>query len=178
MKRIKGIVSTALLAGTVMFGGMSASADADTTVKPYQVVTPGEHNEKTVTIGFDTKNELESYVKKHPVVPNVSKLLQSSASIYSTFYHDINLQGAKFTVNASRNPVKITNIEGANNDAASSILTHPFGNYTMVYEHSNGQGRGLAIINNGGYLNFTNISMGDGVRTWNDGISSVIVQAN
>ncbi|MEI4618534.1 hypothetical protein [Bacillus cereus] len=178
MKRMMGVVSTALLAGTMIFGGSNSAVHADTASQPYKVVTPGENKEKPVTIGFDNQSEFESYVKKHPVVPNFSKLLQASSSIYSTFYHDINLQGAKFTVNASRNPVKITNFEGSNNDAASSILTHPFGNYTMVYEHSNGQGRALAIINNGGYLNFTNISMGDGERTWNDGISSAIVQAN
>ena len=44
LKRIKGIVSTALLAGTVMCGGLS-SVYADTAAKPYQVVTPGEQNE-------------------------------------------------------------------------------------------------------------------------------------
>ena len=38
----------------------------------------------------------------------------------------------------------------------------------MIYEHNNAQGRALAIVNNGKYLNLTDVSMGDGERTWND----------
>ncbi|HDW3057409.1 TPA: hypothetical protein RMI67_005219 [Bacillus cereus] len=176
MKRIKGIVSTALLAGTVMCGGLS-SVYADTAAKPYQVVTPGEQNEKPTTVGFETQKEFESYVQKHPVTPNLSKAFQSSR-IYSTFYHDIHLQGSQFPIDASRNPVIITNFNSFNNDQVSSILTHPFGNYTMIYEHNNAQGRALAIVNNGKYLNLTDVSMGDGERTWNDQVSSATVKAN
>ncbi|WP_347400945.1 hypothetical protein [Bacillus thuringiensis] len=174
---MKGIVSTALLAGTVMCGGLS-SVYADTAGKPYQVVTPGEQNEKPTTVGFETQKEFESYVQKHPVAPNLSKTLQSFSQIYSTFYYDTNLQGARFTINASRNPVVITNFGGPNNDVISSILTHPFGNYTMIYEHTNAQGHALAIVNNGKYLNLTDVSMGDGERTWNDQVSSATVKAN
>ncbi|PEN88566.1 hypothetical protein CN553_23430 [Bacillus cereus] len=178
MKRMMGIVSTVLLAGTMAFSGSNVLVHADTASKPYQVVTPGENNEKPVTVGFDTQKEFESYVKKHPVSPNLTKTFQLSSQIYSTFYYDTDLQGAKFTVNATRNPVVITNFSGTNNDAVSSILTHPFGNYTMIYEHNNAQGRALAIVNNGKYLNLTNISMGDGERTWNDQVSSATVKAN
>ena len=50
--------------------------------------------------------------------------------------------------------------------------------YTMIYEHNNAQGRALAIVNNGKYLNLTDVSMGDGERTWNDQVSSATVKAN
>lgn len=179
LKRMMGVVATVLLAGTMMFGvSNSSSVHADTASQPYKVVTPGESNEKPVTIGFDNQAEFESYVKQHPVAPDFSKAFQSSSQIYSTFYYDINLQGARFNVNASRDPVVITNFGGSNNDAVSSILTHPFGKYTMIYEHANAQGHALAIVNNGKYLNLTDVSMGDGERTWNDQASSTIVQAN
>ncbi|OQR54848.1 hypothetical protein [Bacillus sp. CDB3] len=172
-----GVVSTALLAGTMIFGGSDGMVYADTSSQPYKVVTPGERFEKPVTIGFDSKGEFESYVKKHPVALNLLTASQSSR-IHSTFYHDINLKGAQLDVNASRNPVVITNFGGSNNDAISSILTHPFGNYTVIYEHTNAQGRALAIVNNGKYLNLTDVSMGDGERTWNDQVSSTTVKAN
>ncbi|MFZ7802182.1 hypothetical protein [Bacillus thuringiensis] len=119
MKRMKGIVSTALLAGTVMCGGLSL-VYADTG-QLYQVVTPGEQNEKPTTVGFETQKEFESYVQKHPVTPNLSKAFQSSR-IYSTFYHDIHLQGSQFPIDASRNPVIITNFNSFNNDQVSSYL--------------------------------------------------------
>lgn len=177
LKRMMGVVSTVLLAGTMVFGGSNVLAHADTASKPYKVVTPGEPNENPVAVGFDTRKEFESYVKKHPVVPNLSKAFQSSR-IYSTFYHDIHLKGAQFPIDASRNPVIITNFNSSNNDKVSSILTHPFGNYTMIYEHINAQGYALAIVNNGKYLNLTDVSMGDGERTWNDQVSSATVKAN
>ncbi|MGG0323440.1 hypothetical protein [Bacillus mycoides] len=178
MKRIMGVVSTALLTGTMLFGVSHTSAYADTSSQPYQVVTPGEGNEKTTIVGFDNKREFETYVKEHPIAPTFSKSLQSSSQIYSTFYHDINLKGAQFNVNAGRNPVILTNFNAASNDKVSSIRTHKFGNYTTIYEHSNAQGHALAIANNGNYLNLTDYSMGDGARTWNDQASSAIVKAN
>nr|WLE91042.1 hypothetical protein GGBNIMDK_00073 [Bacillus cereus] len=178
LKRMIGLISTILLAGAMVFSGSNVLAQSDTASKPYQIVIPGENNEKPITVGFDTKKEFESYVKSHPVVPNLTKMFQLSSQIYSTFYYDTNLQGGKFTVNATRNPVVITNFSGANNDAISSILTHSFGSYTMIYEHNNAQGRALAIMNNGKYLNLTDVSMGDGERTWNDQVSSATVKAN
>ncbi|WP_223811620.1 hypothetical protein [Bacillus wiedmannii] len=178
LKRMMGVVSTALLTGTMLFGVSHTSAYADTSSQPYQVVTPGEGNDKTTIVGFDNKIEFESYVKEHPIAPNFSKALQSSSQIYSTFYHDINLKGAQFNVNAGRNPVILTNFNAASNDKVSSVRTHKFGNYTTIYEHSNAQGRALAIANNGNYLNLTDYSMGDGARTWNDQASSAIVKSN
>lgn len=178
MKRVKGVLSTALLVGTMLLGVSNTAAYADSSSQPYKVVTPGELNESPTTIGFDNKVEFETYLKTHPVAPDFTKALQSSSQIYSTFYYDIDLKGARFTVNSSRNPVILANFSGSNNDAVSSILTHPFGDYTTIYEHSNAQGRALAIVNNGKYINLTTVSMGDGARTWNDQASSAIVKAN
>ncbi|MGR5965403.1 hypothetical protein ACT7DB_18280 [Bacillus cereus] len=52
MKRIIGVVSTALLTGTMLFGVSHTSAYADTSSQPYQVVTPGEENEKNYNSGL------------------------------------------------------------------------------------------------------------------------------
>ncbi|MFT4141198.1 MAG: hypothetical protein QM671_19745 [Bacillus sp. (in: firmicutes)] len=177
MKRIIGTVSTTLLAGAMMFGVSNLSVHADDS-QPYKVVIPGKNKEKPVTIGFNTQKELETYKKKHPINPDFPKTFQSLSQISTTYYHDSNLQGTKFNVNASRSPIVIKNLDNSDNDKVSSILTHPFGNYTMIYEHTNAQGRALAIVNNGGYLNLSTISMGDGERTWDDQISSTTVQSN
>lgn len=173
MKRVIGVLSTSLLAGAMLFGISSPQAHADSAPAPYQVVTPGLNGEQT-TIGFDSKTDFENYLKSHPVPKNYK--IQPLAQIYSTFYYAYDLQGPYFNVNASRNPVVITNFTGSNNDTVSSILTHPFGDYTTIYEHWNAEGHALAIVNNGGYINL-NGSMGDGARTWNDEVSSAIVKS-
>lgn len=178
LKRVIGVVSTALLIGTMMFGVSYTSAHADAVSQPYQVAIPSEDQTKPTIIGFDSQIAFESYLKEHPIAPTFPELLQSSSQIYSTFYHDTNFRGAKFNVNASQNPVRIMNFSAGSNDQVSSVWTHKFGNYTTIYEHSNANGRMLAIANNGKGLNLTDFSMGDGVRTWNDQASSVIVKAN
>ncbi len=178
LKRVVGVLSTALLAGTMIFGVSNTAVQADSSSQPYKVVIPSELDKSPKTIGFNDKAEFKAYLKAHPVAPNLSKSLQSSSQIYSTFYYDTDLQGARFTVNSSRDPVILANFGGSSNDAVSSVLTHPFGDYTTIYEHSNAQGRALAIANNGKYLNLTTVSMGDGARTWNDQASSAIVKAN
>ncbi|MEN1938900.1 hypothetical protein AAIE21_26060 [Paenibacillus sp. 102] len=175
MKRRISVLSTGLLAGTMLFGVLSPQAHAESPEKSYQVLTEGLNGQQT-TIGFDNKTDFENYLKTHPVPKNYN--IQPLAQIYSTFYYDNDLKGARFTVNASRNPVVVANFGGSNNDVVSSILTHPYGDYTTIYEHSNAQGRALAIVNNGKYINLTDVSMGDGARTWNDEVSSVIVKSN
>lgn len=178
LKRIMDVISTAILTGTMVFGVSNMSVYADISSQPYQVVIPDEGNEKTTIVGFNNKREFEAYIKEHPIVPSFLKVLQSSSQIYSTFYHDINLKGSQFHVNAGRKPLLLTNFNAVSNDKVSSIHTHKFGNYTTIYEHSNAQGRALAIANNGSYVNLTDYSMGDGERTWNDQASSAIVKAN
>ncbi|WP_176544855.1 hypothetical protein [Bacillus pseudomycoides] len=177
MKRVMGVLSTGLLAGAMLFGVSSPQAYADSPAKPYQVITDGFDGEQT-TIGFENKTDFENYLESHPV-PKSNKV-QPLASIYSTFYYDNDLKGSRFTVNASRNPVVVVNFGGSNNDNVSSILTHPYGDYTTIYEHVNAEGRALAIVNNGKYINLTDVSMGDGARTrtWNDEVSSAIVKSN
>lgn len=44
LKRIMGVISTALLTGTMIFGVSHTSAYADIPSRPYQVVTLGEGN--------------------------------------------------------------------------------------------------------------------------------------
>lgn len=178
LKRKIGVFFTALLTGTVLFVVSHTSAHADTVSQPYQVVIPSKDNTKPTIIGFDSQIAFESYLKEHPIAPAFPKLLQSSSQIYSTFYHDTNLNGAKFNANAGRNPILITNFSASSNDQVSSVWTHKFGNYTTLYEHKNAQGRALAIANNGTSVNLTDYSMGDGERTWNDQASSVVVKAN
>ncbi len=81
-------------------------------------------------------------------------------------------------INASRNPVVVTNFVGWSNDAVSSVRTHSYGDHTIIYEHENAQGSALALAITGAVCNLTNYSMGDGARTWNDEASSMIVKAN
>ncbi|HDR7760620.1 hypothetical protein [Bacillus cereus] len=175
MKRVIGVLSTGLLAGAMLFGASSPQAYAESSSKPYQIVTPGVNGEQA-TIGFDKKSDFENFLTTHPVPKNFK--IQPLAQIYSTFYYDNDLKGSGFTVNASRNPVIIANFGGSNNDNVSSVLTHSFGDYTTIYEHTNAQGHALAIVNNGGYINLTSFSLGDGARTWNDEASSAIVKSN
>ncbi|MFC9418776.1 hypothetical protein [Bacillus mobilis] len=176
LKRIFGVLSTSLIAGVMVFGVSNIEAKAaETTDKPYKVVEPGFNGDQT-TIGFDTKADFENHIKTHPVPKNST--IKPLAAIYSTFYHDINSSGPNFTVNASRNPVVVTNFAGWSNDAVSSVRTHSYGDHTIIYEHANAQGRGLALANTGAVYNLTNYSMGDGARTWNDEASSTIVKSN
>ena len=175
MKRVIGVLSTSLLAGAMLFGISGPQVHADSTATPYQVVTADLNGEQT-TIGFNNKTDFENYLKAHPVPKNFK--IQPLAQIYSTFYYDNDLKGSSFTVNASRNPVVVANFGGSNNDSVSSVLTHPYGDYTTIYENSNAQGHALAIANNGGYVNLTSFSLGDGARTWNDEASSAIVKSN
>jgi hypothetical protein len=176
MKRIVGVLSTGLLAGVMLLGVSSTEVlAAESTEKPYQVVTSGFNGEFT-TIGFDEKADFENYLKTHPVPRNYS--IQPLAAIYSTFYYDLNGGGARFTVNASSNPVVVANFGGGNNDVVSSVGTHSYGNYTLIYENFDAQGRALGLGNTGAVYNLTSFSMGDGVRTWNDEASSAIVKSN
>ena len=48
----------------------------------------------------------------------------------------------------------------------------------VIQEHSNAQGRALALVNNGKYINLTSVSIGDVARNWNDEASSAIVKSN
>ncbi|PHD67752.1 hypothetical protein COF61_05425 [Bacillus toyonensis] len=176
LKRIFGVLSTSLLAGVMLFGVSNIETKAaEKTDKPYKVVEPGFNGEQT-TIGFDTKADFENHIKTHTVSKNST--IKPLAVIYSTFYHDINASGPNFNVNASRNPVVVTNFAGWSNDAVSSVRTHSYGDHTIIYEHANAQGRGLALANTGAVYNLTNYSMGDGARTWNDEASSTIVKSN
>ncbi|CAM4418164.1 hypothetical protein BAMA_04325 [Bacillus manliponensis] len=173
MKRIVGVLSTGLLAGAMLFGGSSFEAHAaENEVKPYQVVTPGLDGSHK-TIGFDEKVDFENYLKENPAPRNYE--IKPLAPIHSNFYFDVDLQGTSFSINASK-PYAVTDFWGVN-DTVSSILTHPYGDHTVIYENFYGQGHALAIVNNGYYINLHNVPMGDGTRTWNDEISSAIVKS-
>ncbi len=61
-----------------------------------------------------------------------------------------------------------------------SVRIHLYGDHTIIYEHDNAQGRGLALAlaNTGAVYDLTKYSMGGGVRTWNDEAPSTIVKSN
>ncbi|MDR6224518.1 hypothetical protein [Desmospora profundinema] len=162
-----------LLMGCMVFGGLDGHVEAKTEEIPrYQVLTH-DSNGKQISIGFNTKETFDRYIKTHPVHPKGP--VKPYGPIFSTFYEHENGQGWQFSIDASNPPI-VTNFMGYHNDNVSSVRTHPQGNYTYLYEHHNAKGYALAIANNGGLYNL-NGRMGDGRRTWNDEASSTIVRS-
>lgn len=124
-------------------------------------------------LAFTNKTDFETYLQAHPIQ---GSKIPSLSPIYSTFYVDFNGQGANLPINASKNPSIITNLTSTFNDKISSLRTHSYGDYTIIYQNTNGQGYGLAFPNNGYLYNLT-YPLGDGKHTWNDETSSVLVKS-
>ncbi|PEF63897.1 hypothetical protein CON35_17350 [Bacillus cereus] len=170
-----GWLTTGALLGGLVFGFTGKEAQAQTITSPisnYQVLIK-ESDGKQNTISFTNKKDFENYLSNHSIQAST---LHSLSSIYSTFYVDFYGQGANLPVNASKNPYVITNLNSTFNDKVSSVRTHPYGDYTILYQNMNGQGYGLAIPNNGYLYNLT-YPLGDGKHTWNDETSSVLVKS-
>ncbi|MEB3057383.1 hypothetical protein VCZ37_26200 [Bacillus pseudomycoides] len=182
LKRIVGVLSTALLAGTMVLGVSNSEVSAASLVKsvaPYQVMIKGMIGPQ-MSIDFKNKADFEDYLKEHPVNrknPSNSSLVVNRAAIHSTFYKDADGNGATINIPASKNPVKIFNFTGDSNDSISSVRTHAHGDYTIIYEDFDGQGRALGLANTGALYNLSS-SMGDGERIWNDEVSSATVKSN
>ncbi|MFN2744284.1 MULTISPECIES: hypothetical protein [Bacillus] len=161
------------LFGLVLFGSVQHSAQAkegNKKISHYQVLTQDEDGTQTA-VSFNNKIAFDQYVKQHPVKPK-HKFFPADR-IYSTLYENIN--GGGWSIQAYANVM--TNLAGNANDAVSSVRTHPHGNYTYVYIDANGGGNALALANTGGLYNLLG-PVGDGSRTWNDEVSSVLVRSN
>ncbi|SMO57585.1 hypothetical protein [Melghirimyces algeriensis] len=172
MKKVALLLCALVIA--VVFSPMSGSqVDAATTesTPSYQVLKQNAKG-KQVSLEFKSKAAFEKYLREHPVKGKFSIQEQ----IRSVFYEHKDGRGWSFNVDASRNPTVIFNF-GQFNDQVSSIRTHSHGNYTIIYEHINAQGRALALANTGALYNLVS-PMGDGERTWNDEASSAIVRSN
>ncbi|MDA1476412.1 hypothetical protein [Bacillus changyiensis] len=173
MKFAVRLLALLSLLGITLFGTMNSQAQAQEVgakVSHYQVYTQDDSG-KQISIDFDNKRTFNQYLKTHPVKPKNKFSL--AAPIYSTLYEHTN--GGGWSVRAYANVM--TNLAGNANDAVSSVRTHPHGNYTYVYIHANGGGNALALANTGGLYNLLG-PVGDGSKTWNDEVSSVLVRSN
>jgi len=173
LKMVFKLLAFISLFGIVLFGSIQSSAQAEEgkmKITHYQVLTQDEDG-KQVAVHFDNQKSFKDYVDKHPV--KAKKFVFPAAKIYSTLYEHIN--GGGWSIQAYANVM--TNLAGNANDAISSVRTHPHGNYTYLYIDANGRGNALALANNGGLYNLLG-PVGDGSRTWNDEVSSVLVRSN
>lgn len=136
---------------------------------PYKVLSYNNEDGELSYESFWDQSKFYEYLSKHQIAVKSSSVLIEGSS---AFYYEKDGRGQYFEVA----PNTLQNF-GDHDETVSSVRTHPYGNYTLIYEHKNGQGAILALANTGDLYNIIHLTTGENMD-WNDAASSTLVLSN
>lgn len=122
---------------------------------------------RNILYGFTSMDRFHQYL-------NNNKEATARASNASRFWEHINKKGYYFDISVGTN---VYYVGDSWNDRISSLNPTCVGNWTVIYQHRDFKGEGLAFNNPRGcryYFNLTDFKLSNG-QSWNDQVSSLRV---
>lgn len=149
-------------------GKLTANALQDSRVVGVVVKKEKNQSGQNILYGFTNMQQFHQYLGNQPTAAAKNRSI-------SNFYQHIDMKGARFDVRVG---TRVYYVGDRWNDQISSVNPACTGRWTVMYQHRDFRGEGLAIENSNNscryYFNLTNYRMSNG-QSWNDQVSSMRV---